>query len=869
MHEKDNRQTETDRDRDIRMSADVLGQLDDHQRHLLEVDLQANVEMRNQQQDLFRVAEALSHQHAAELLPAPSLELRNAIDTKLEGGACLPEKPAKPTSETSRWSRRRVVIAFAVTACLLVLLAIPFGQMWQTRQATDASALVQEEGVFWQIGRGWQLEGDNVSIEAVSEFRDRRRSETVVNDEQFGENVPSVTGDADDDAKIDALAGYGVVPGPPVAVVPGGPQGSEMLLQSAGGYPAPGQGGQGGYGGTSGVGGGPGMMGGYGSGMSGKSLGDRANLSSMGSSQPPGTTLSKDPKTDFGFTAGTSAKHGVAPVDSYSVQSTGRVMRGSSTAPRTEGRFEAGRTGYGAVPPSADDMKGGYPGRSERESSSTFGRDPSRGRFRERHWYYASPPVNHEQYETIVENPFVPVSQQALSTLSIDVDTASYANVRRFLTQNQLPPANAVRIEELINYFSYDYSVPEDEQPFASHLEVTECPWQPNHRLVRVGLQGKTVARKERPGCNLVFLLDVSGSMKDSNKLPLLKQAMKLLVDQLDENDRVAIVTYASQAGVRLKSTVTDKHNVIRDAINGLNANGSTNGGAGIQLAYDQALAGEIEGGINRVILATDGDLNVGITDDDALVRLIKEKAASDVFLTVLGFGEGNLKDAKLEKLADNGNGLYAYIDTLREARKVLVEQVEGSLVTIAKDVKIKVEFNPAEVQAYRLIGYENRLMTAAEFDDDKKDAGEIGAGHSVTAIYEIVPAAPAQVATAESLKYQQPAAPTVPEEQLTDAAKSGELLTLSLRYKLPDSDESTLVEVPLLSSRKPFSEASMDFRFATAVASFGMLLRDSAHRGDTSFAAVEEIASAAIGDDEKGYRTEFLDLVRLAATMK
>lgn len=626
---------------------------------------------------------------------------------------------------------------------------------------------------------------------------------------------------------------------------------------------------QGGYGGTSGVGGGPGMMGGFGSGMSGEGLGDRTGMSGMGSSQPPGTTLSKNPQTDFGLTAGTSAKHGVAPVDSYSVRSTGGVVRGSSTAPRTEGQFVAGRAGYGAVPPSAVDMKGGYPGRSERESSSTFGRDSSRGRFREGHWYYASPPVNHEQYETIVENPFVPVSQQALSTLSIDVDTASYANVRRFLTQNQLPPANAVRIEELINYFSYDYSVPEDDQPFASHLEVTECPWQPNHRLVRVGLQGKTVARKERPGCNLVFLLDVSGSMKDSNKLPLLKQAMKLLVDQLGENDRVAIVTYASRAGVRLKSTVADKHNVIRDAINGLNANGSTNGGAGIQLAYDQALAGEIEGGINRVILATDGDLNVGITDDDALVRLIKEKAASDVFLTVLGFGEGNLKDAKLEKLADNGNGLYAYIDTLREARKVLVEQVEGSLVTIAKDVKIKVEFNPAEVQAYRLIGYENRLMTAAEFDDDKKDAGEIGAGHSVTAIYEIVPAAPAQVATAESLKYQQPAAPTVPAEQLTDAAKSGELLTLSLRYKLPDSDESTLVEIPLLNSRKRFSEASMDFRFATAVASFGMLLRDSDYRGDTSFAAVEEIASAAIGDDEKGYRTEFLDLVRLAATMK
>jgi len=509
-----------------------------------------------------------------------------------------------------------------------------------------------------------------------------------------------------------------------------------------------------------------------------------------------------------------------------------------------------------------------------------YGRARTGGEFRDGRWYYRSPPANQEQYDSIVENPFVRVvNRQALSTFSIDVDTASYANVRRFLMQNQLPPANAVRVEELINYFSYDYPAPKDNQPFATHLEVAECPWQPKHRLVRIGLQGKTIPRQERPGCNLVFLLDVSGSMKDHNKLPLLKQAMKMLVGQLNENDRVAIVTYASQAGVRLKSTVADKHDIIRSAIDSLNASGSTNGGAGIQMAYDQALEGAIEGGVNRVILATDGDLNVGITDDDALVRLIKEKAASGVFLTVLGFGEGNLKDAKLEKLADNGNGVYAYIDNPREARKVLVEQVEGSLVTIAKDVKIKIEFNPAEVKAYRLIGYENRLMTAAEFDDDKKDAGDIGSGHSVTVIYEIVPAAPAQMADAsplkyqqtafETLKYQQIAAPVVPAEELTDAAKSGELLTLSLRYKLPDSDESTLVEFPLLNSRKRFSEASSDFRFATAVASYGMLLRDSVYRGDTSFAAVEEIASAALGEDEKGYRAEFLDLVRRAATMK
>ncbi|MCB9939206.1 MAG: VWA domain-containing protein [Planctomycetaceae bacterium] len=476
-----------------------------------------------------------------------------------------------------------------------------------------------------------------------------------------------------------------------------------------------------------------------------------------------------------------------------------------------------------------------------------------------------------EQYSQIIENRFASVSDAPLSTFSIDVDTASYANTRRFLTQNQLPPANAIRIEEFVNYFTYDYPQPKENEPFSVNLEVAECPWQPAHQLVRIGLKGKDVPQETRPASNVVFLLDVSGSMQNANKLPLLKQAMKLLTDQLTESDSVSIVTYAGNAGLALDTTNGESKQTIRDAIDALNANGSTNGSAGIQLAYEKATESFIKGGANRVILATDGDLNVGVTDDDALIDLIKTKAASGVFLTVLGFGEGNLKDGKLEKLADNGNGMYAYIDSLREARKVLVEQIAGSLVTIAKDVKIKVEFNPAEVAAYRLLGYENRLMSAPDFDNDAKDAGEIGAGHTVTALYEIVPAKATEqlTSTAGSLKYQRPVTPVEPPKELTAAAETGELLTLFLRYKQPDADESTLREFTVESQRRAFDDASSDFRFAAAIASFGMVLRNSEFQGNSSLASVEEIASSAIGSDAQGHRTEFLDLVRKASTLQ
>jgi len=482
-----------------------------------------------------------------------------------------------------------------------------------------------------------------------------------------------------------------------------------------------------------------------------------------------------------------------------------------------------------------------------------------------RHEALAGEAPGTEQYDPIVENPFVPCTgKQAKSTFAIDVDTASYANVRRFLNEGRLPPPDAVRIEEMVNYFKYDYPQPQGNAPFSVDMEVAQCPWNGEHRLLRVGIKGKEIEREERGPSNLVFLLDVSGSMRDQNKLPLVKRAMTMLVDQLTEDDRVAIVTYASGTEVKLESTCGSEREEIRGAIESLSAGGSTHGSAGIQLAYERATSHFVEGGTNRVILATDGDLNVGITDDDELVKLIQEKAQSGVFLTVLGFGTGNLKDAKMEKLADKGNGAYAYIDGEREANKVLVEQLSGSLITIAKDVKIQIEFNPAEVQSYRLIGYENRLMAAKDFRNDKKDAGEIGAGHTVTALYEIVPAGGTSTAETgkgdEGLKYQR-----TPKPPLSKRAGSGELLTLWLRYKEPDGEKAEELEFIVTDGEKRFGEASADTRFASAVAAFGMVLRGSQHAGDLTLSAVEEFAAGATGEDPKGYRAEFVDLVRRA----
>lgn len=463
------------------------------------------------------------------------------------------------------------------------------------------------------------------------------------------------------------------------------------------------------------------------------------------------------------------------------------------------------------------------------------------------------PDFNTEGYAHTPETGFIRVADQPLSTFSADVDTASYANVRRFLNEGRLPPPDAVRIEELLNYFPYTYVHPTGLTPFAATLEVASAPWAPEHRLVRIGLKGREISTAARPAANLVFLLDVSGSMNAANKLPLVKQAMRLLVDRLRPDDRVAIVTYAGNAGLALPSTPARKASEILAAVDALQPSGSTNGAMGIQLAYDIAKANLVNDGINRVILCTDGDFNVGVSDDGSLTRLIEEKAKSGVFLSVLGFGMGNYQDAKLEALADRGNGNYGYIDSKREAEKLLVEQVNGTLVTIAKDVKLQVEFNPATVESYRLIGYENRRLQKEDFANDQVDAGEIGAGHTVTALYEIVPARGGILTPADDLKYQKVA---------IDLTGSRELLTVKLRYKAPEGDTSQLLEFPLADDDATFATASTDFKFAASVAGFGMLLRDSEFKGASSWSEVQAWAEAGKGSDAGGYRDEFIRLI-------
>ena len=472
-------------------------------------------------------------------------------------------------------------------------------------------------------------------------------------------------------------------------------------------------------------------------------------------------------------------------------------------------------------------------------------------------------------YDHILENPFLDTKDNPLSTFSTDVDTASYSNVRRFINEGSLPPKDAVRVEEMINYFTYDYAQPPDEKPFAMHIDVAGCPWEASHRLVRIGLKGKEIATDKRGPSNLVFLLDVSGSMTRPERLPLVKQAMRLLVEKLTENDRVAIVVYAGASGLALSSTTGEHKEQILEALENLQAGGSTNGAEGIQLAYKIAADNFIKGGVNRVILATDGDFNVGVTSQGDLIRLIEEKAHSGVFLSVLGVGTDNLKDSTMQKLADKGNGNYAYLDSLDEARKVLVQQMNGTLVTIAKDVKIQLEFNPARVASYRLIGYEKRMLRKEDFNNDKVDAGEIGAGHTVTALYEVVPVGAAinpaaTVPAVDPLKYSS-------SEKSTSAQSpsSNEMLTVKLRYKKPDGDRSELLERAVTDTSTKFENAPADLKFAAAVAEFGMILRDSDYKGDGTFAAVLEWAEEGKGKDTNGYRSGFIELVRKAQALK
>lgn len=472
-----------------------------------------------------------------------------------------------------------------------------------------------------------------------------------------------------------------------------------------------------------------------------------------------------------------------------------------------------------------------------------------------------NPNFNTEAYDHIDENPFLAVGQNPLSTFSVDVDTASYSNMRRFLSQGRLPPKDSVRVEELINYFTYDYKQPDGKDPFSITTEMTECPWKPGHKLVLVGLQGKRIEKADMPPRNLVFLIDVSGSMNEPNKLPLVKQALRMLVNELTEKDHVSLVVYAGAAGLVLPPTNGSKKEAIIAALDRLEAGGSTNGGEGIQLAYKTAREHLRKGGVNRVILASDGDMNVGITSQGDLIRLIEQERESGVFLTVLGFGMGNYKDSTMEKLANKGNGNYAYIDTAFEAKKVLVHEAGANLVTIAKDVKIQVEFNPAVVQAYRLIGYENRKLRNEDFNDDKKDAGEIGAGHAVTALYEIVPhGVKMDLPGVDPLKYQLPKG---------EGAKSGELLTVKFRYKEPDGSTSKLIVRALDNRPVEWIQASANMKFATSVAAFGMLLRGSEHKGTASYPMVLALAEQGRGQDDRGYRAEFIRLVHMAKELK
>jgi len=558
-------------------------------------------------------------------------------------------------------------------------------------------------------------------------------------------------------------------------------------------------------------------------------------------------------------------------------------------------------------------------------------------------------PSDRERYDPIIDNPFLAAIDNPLSTFSIDVDTASYANVRRFLLkQNQLPPADAVRIEELVNYFTYDYSdamqpakvldpegnpVEDIDPPFGASVEIAPAPWNEDHRLVRIGLKGDEPDTGQRPAANLVFLLDVSGSMNSPDKLPLLKDAFKRLTNELADTDRVAIVVYAGAAGLVLDSTPANSRRKILDALDNLRAGGSTAGGEGIQLAYQVALENYLPGGVNRVILATDGDFNVGVSSDGELVDLIKEKAnppedsdhaGKGVYLSVLGFGSGNVNDQMMEKISNAGNGNYFYIDSVREAQKVLVEQMGGTLVTIAKDVKIQVEFNPAEVASYRLIGYENRILAKEDFADDTVDAGDIGAGHTVTALYEVVPVDHAAkrakleaklnehreaIENIEALKRMArltaerlarlnaqitehndamrrlrkelaaiPAARQVDDLKyqaqpvLTEAAEVGELMTLKLRYKAPDAEAkegtSTLLSFPIRDAGATLEDASGDFKFAAAVAGFGMLLRDSPYKGEANWDLVTGLAMMGRGEDPRGYRAQFIEMARKAEAL-
>ncbi len=538
---------------------------------------------------------------------------------------------------------------------------------------------------------------------------------------------------------------------------------------------------------------------------------------------------------------GLEMDRGASPAAPTTVNPGSRSLAYESPVPRA------------ARAPGVDSYPGGA---TEREISRPYLRSPVEGI----RTLPVRPRSTGEGYAPIVTNPFRPVAETPLSTFGLDVDTASYANIRRFLREGSLPPPDAVRLEEMVNYFRYDSPAIRGEHPVAAQVEVAECPWKPEHRLVRVTVKARDIVRSERPRANLVFLVDVSGSMEPENRLPLVQRTLRLLTERVTARDSVAIVTYAGEAGVALPPTNGGEKAPILAAIERLRAGGSTHGSAGIRTAYELARTNFIRDGVNRIILCTDGDFNVGLTSREDLLALISEEARSGVFLTVLGYGMGNYQDATTELLADRGNGNHAYIDSFREAQKVMGEQLESTLVTVAKDVKLQIEFNPERVVQWRLLGYEKRLLADRDFNDDTKDAGELGAGHLVTALYELMPVGGIGPGV-DPLRYQ-----AVPAE--IASPKTGhpdELLNLKLRYKLPDGDTSRLLQMAVKDTVQEGSRAGTDLKFSAAVAGFAMLLRDTEPRGSLNYDLVLKLAEQGLGEDREGYRGEFIDLVRRA----
>jgi len=469
---------------------------------------------------------------------------------------------------------------------------------------------------------------------------------------------------------------------------------------------------------------------------------------------------------------------------------------------------------------------------------------------------------NTEEYDRIYENTFKLAKETPLSTFSIDVDTASYSNVRRFIFSNQIPPKDSVRIEEMINYFNYSYTKPAGDVPFSVNTEMAACPWKKDNRLVHIGIQGKVPDYVNTKPSNLVLLIDSSGSMSSANKLPLLKRSLALLLDKLSKKDRIAIVAYAGSAGLVLPSIPASKKDLILEAFDKINAGGSTAGGAGIKLAYKVAMKNLIKEGNNRVILCTDGDFNVGQSSTSEMLRLIEDKRKNHIYLTICGFGMGNYKDGRMEQISNAGNGNYFYIDNIKEAKKVFVTEMRANMFTIAKDVKIQIEFNPAKVKAYRLIGYENRVMAKEDFNNDKKDAGELGAGHTVTALYEIIPAGSSdKVQATDPLRYQ--------KTTLNNKADSHEMFTIKMRYKPIKESKSRLIVKAVKDNMKEVGETSSNFRFSASVAGFGMILRDSKYRNGFGTENVLSLAKGARGDDPEGYRASFIDMVERYELLK